>query len=134
MIVRCPCLLGESYDDCCGRYHRGEAKAPTAERLMRSRFSAFALSDIDYLSRTWHPSTRPAELHLDPGRRWTSLEILAASGGGLFDTTGTVEFRAHYVENGRPGSHLENSRFVRVDGDWLYVDALATPGTRLPRL
>ncbi|AOW94355.1 hypothetical protein BFN03_03110 [Rhodococcus sp. WMMA185] len=121
-MVRCPCQLGESYDNCCGRYHRGEAKAPTAERLMRSRFSAFALLDVAYLSRTWHPSTRPANLELDPGRRWTRLDILGTCAGGLFDTTGTVEFRAHYEENGRRGSQRENSRFVRENGDWLYVD------------
>ncbi|MFZ2176709.1 MAG: YchJ family metal-binding protein, partial [Rhodococcus sp. (in: high G+C Gram-positive bacteria)] len=60
MTTRCPCLLGEPYDDCCGRYHRGVTTAPTAERLMRSRFSAFAVLDAEYLLATWHPSTRPA--------------------------------------------------------------------------
>ncbi len=101
---------------------------------MRSRFSAFAVFDATYLSRTWHPNTRPQELDLDPGRRWTLLDIWGASGGGLFDTTGTVEFRAHYVEGGRRESLHENSRFVREDGDWLYVGAIATPHPGLPRL
>ncbi|WP_213577106.1 YchJ family protein [Rhodococcus sp. USK13] len=131
---RCPCLFGEPYDDCCGRFHRGEATAPTAERLMRSRFSAFAVLDADYLLATWHPSTRPDDLDLDPAQRWTRLDILGSSGGGLLDTAGTVEFRAHFVLDGERGSLHENSRFVRVDGRWLYLDARAAPGRRLPRV
>lgn len=101
---------------------------------MRSRFSAFAVMDADYLLATWHPSTRPGSLDLDPDQRWTRLDILGTSDGGLLDTTGTVEFRAHYVLDGRRESLHENSRFVRVDGDWLYLDAIATPRPGLPRL
>ena len=62
----CPCLSGEQYADCCGRFHAGEAEAPTAEQLMRSRYSAFVVLDAGYLLRTWHPETRPASLELDP--------------------------------------------------------------------
>jgi len=63
---------------------------------MRSRYSAFAIGEPDYLVRTWHSTTRPAEVRLDPAQRWTRLDILSVDGGGLFDNTGTVEFRAHY--------------------------------------
>ena len=61
----CPCGLGDDYDSCCGRLHAG-APAPTAESLMRSRYSAFAVGDAGYLLRTWHPSGRPQALTLDP--------------------------------------------------------------------
>jgi SEC-C motif-containing protein len=88
---------------------------------MRSRFSAFAVGDPAYLRRTWHPSTRPPLLRLDPGQHWKRLEILARSGGGLFDADGTVEFRAHFTAGGRPGTLHETSRFVRDGGEWLYV-------------
>jgi SEC-C motif-containing protein len=91
---------------------------------MRSRFSAFALRDTDYLLRSWHSSTRPALLRLDPGQQWTRLDIVDTDRGGLFDTTGVVEFRAHYREAGRPGTLDERSRFVREDGRWVYLDAL----------
>ncbi|WP_128428006.1 YchJ family protein [Streptomyces cyaneus] len=114
----CPCGLPKAYDDCCGRYHSGTAAAPTAEALMRSRYSAFVKGDEAYLLRTWHPRTRPPRLDLDPGMRWTGLEILAAGDGTAFHTTGTVEFRASY----RGGSLHELSRFERVDGAWVYVD------------
>ncbi|MEV0392250.1 YchJ family protein [Polymorphospora rubra] len=120
--LTCPCGSGQAYGDCCGRLHRGDTAAATAEQLMRSRFSAFAVGDTAYLLRTWHPTTRPARLTLDPGQRWTRLEILATDRGGLFDTTGGVEFRAHYRESGRPGALHEHSRFVREDGQWVYLD------------
>ena len=88
---------------------------------MRSRYSAFALGDEDYLLATWHPSTRPAALDLDPDQRWTHLEILSHADGTLFQTTGTVEFRAHYRRQGHRDVLHENSRFVREDGAWFYV-------------
>ncbi|SCL31210.1 SEC-C motif-containing protein [Micromonospora rhizosphaerae] len=120
----CPCGSGLPYAQCCGPLHRGESTAATAEALMRSRFSAFAVGDADYLLRSWHSSTRPARLRLDPGQRWTGLEILGTDRGGLFDTAGTVRFRAHYREAGRPGVQEEHSRFVREDGRWVYLDAV----------
>jgi SEC-C motif-containing protein len=121
--VRCPCLSGETYDECCGPLHRGEAEAPTAERLMRSRFSAFALGDADYLLRTWHPSTRPATLALDAGLRWYRLDILRTERGGPFDRDGIVSFRAHY-KGTDVGVQEEASSFVREGRTWFYVAAV----------
>jgi SEC-C motif domain protein len=120
----CPCGLPASYDDCCGRFHRGDAAAPTAERLMRSRFSAFAVGDEGHLLRSWHPSTRPPRVDLGAGLRWERLEVLGTTGGGFLDTEGTVLFRAHYTRRGRPGHLEENSRFVVHDGAWVYVGPL----------
>ncbi|MFD0384940.1 YchJ family protein [Streptomyces stramineus] len=92
---------------------------------MRSRFCAFAVHDAAYLLRTWHPSTRPDELDFDPGQRWTRLEILGTTQGTPFHQEGTVEFRAHYSVRGHSDAQQENSRFVRVDGHWVYLDAIA---------
>ena len=116
----CPCGLGNDYDSCCGRLHGGAA-APTAESLMRSRYSAFAVGDAGYLLRTWHPSSRPRELTLDPARQWNRLAVLETRDGGLFDATGTVRFRAIYVQDGRRGVLDETSRFVRQNGLWTYI-------------
>ena len=124
MTRACPCGSGRPYDGCCGPLHRAEAVAPTAEALMRSRFSAFAVADEAYLLRTWHPTTRPPRLALDPSQRWTRLEVLDTSRGGLLDAAGTVEFRAHYRYGGQAGALREISRFVREDGQWYYVDGL----------
>lgn len=126
-MTRCPCLSGLTYDDCCGRLHSGAAAAQSAEQLMRSRFSAFAVGDPDYLLASWHPSTRPAELELDAERRWYRLDIIATSGGTPFETTGVVEFEAYYRSPEGAGSQHEVSRFVRENGSWLYVDGTRSP-------
>ncbi|MDT0544935.1 MULTISPECIES: YchJ family metal-binding protein [Streptomyces] len=118
----CPCGLPAAYDDCCGRLHRGQARAATPEQLMRSRYSAFVRQDEAYLLRSWHPDTRPPRVDFDPALRWRGLDVLATTEGSAFHTTGTVEFRAHYTERGHAGELHENSRFVRHDGEWVYVD------------
>ncbi|GGO66826.1 YchJ family protein [Nonomuraea cavernae] len=117
----CPCGLPAPYSGCCGRLHRGEGAATTAEQLMRSRFSAFGVGDEAYLLRTWHPDVRPPRVGFDKGLRWVSLEILETTGGTVFHGEGTVRFRAHFVERGRPGQLEEHSRFVRLDGRWVYA-------------
>ena len=112
-MSRCPCGLPAGYDDCCGRYHSG-VPAPTPESLMRSRYSAFAVGDDAYLLRTWHPTTRPADV--ETGTGWLRLEVLDSS-GGLLDAQGEVHFRAHHVD----GVIEERSRFVRDSGRWVYL-------------
>lgn len=133
--ARCPCLSGETYGACCGRFHVGLAAgpgaagpdgvtAPTAEALMRSRYAAFVVGDADYLLATWHPSTRPADLDLDDDVTWRRLDVVATSAGGPLDRTGVVEFVAHFrsTETRERGSLHEVSSFVREDGRWYYVD------------
>ena len=77
--------------------------------------------DADYPLRTWHPSGRPRTLSLDPALRWTRLAVLETRDGGLFDATGTVQFRAMYVRQGQRGVLAETSRFVRQDRHWTYL-------------
>ena len=125
--MRCPCGTGMPYDACCGPFHTGSTAAPTAEKLMRSRYSAFALGDAEYLLRTWHSSTRPPSLRLDSSRRWLGLTIDATDGGGLLHKTGTVEFTASYQDGAFRGDQHENSRFVREHGRWSYLDGVALP-------
>jgi SEC-C motif-containing protein len=90
---------------------------------MRARYSSFVRGDRDFLLKTWHSSTRPATLTLDGDRRWTGLQVLGHERGGLLDAEGTVDFRASYRQDGRTGEQRENSRFVRADGRWRYLDA-----------
>jgi len=102
---------------------------------MRSRYSAFAVLDAEYLLATWHPRTRPEELELDEDIRWMRLDITGTEAGGPFDTEGTVAFRAHFrapADDGgaAPSSRTvrgvqeEVSRFLREDGRWFYLDAV----------
>ncbi|MDQ8046052.1 MAG: YchJ family metal-binding protein [Solirubrobacteraceae bacterium] len=123
---RCPCGSGQTYGECCGPLHRGRASgsptAPTAERLMRSRYSAFAVGDGDYLDATWHRSTRE-DLQADEVLEWRRLDVLHATAGGPDDDTGTVRFVAHYWDPsiGEFGEVAELSAFVRERGQWFYT-------------
>lgn len=120
----CPCGSGEYLDRCCGRLHRGAAQALTAEELMRSRYAAFAIGEVDHLLRTWHPRTRPDRLELDPAQRWTGLEITEVVAGGPGESTGVVAFVARYEVAGRAGALVERSAFERRAGRWFYVDGV----------
>jgi len=92
---------------------------------MRSRFSAFALGLDAYLLASWHPTTRPSTLELDPGTVWRKLQIVDTVEGGPADETGIVEFRASYRDaDGTAGVLHERSRFARVDGRWTYRDGV----------
>jgi SEC-C motif-containing protein len=119
----CPCGSGAAYPDCCGRWHDGPeaGQQPTAEALMRSRYSAFVLDRRDVLLSTWHARTRPAELEAPPpGLRWLGLTVKAHR--VLDDTHATVHFVARSKLGGRAHRLEETSRFVREGGRWFYVD------------
>jgi SEC-C motif-containing protein len=112
----CPCGTGATYDACCGRLHRGAAQAETPEELMRSRYAAYAVGDLDYVFRTWHPRTRPDDdLTPDPALTWTGLRIVGTG-------PDWVEFVASYERSGVVGALREHSRFERRGGRWVYVD------------
>lgn len=125
----CPCG-GRSYGLCCGPLHWGERRADTAEQLMRSRYSAFARGEVDYLIATHlQPGLSESERRLALGHacrqtRWLGLTIISVSGGGPSDLEGTVWFEARY----RGGVLKETSLFARkgecLKGPWLYVRSL----------
>jgi SEC-C motif domain protein len=122
----CPCGTGATYGGCCEPLHRGERQADTPEQLMRSRYTAFAVGDADYLWRTWHPRTRPTVVDVDPSLRWTGLEIIEAAGD-------EVEFVATYrgrdqrtgrAREEQSGFVRERSRFAVRARRWFYLDGV----------
>lgn len=117
----CPCGSGEPYAACCRPLHEGRP-ALTAEQLMRSRYAAYAVGDLDHVFRTWHPRTRPSDLEPSPGLVWRGLEIVRVADGGPDDTAGLVEFRARFGSPEGDGVLHETSRFERRGGRWVYVD------------
>ena len=126
MTPNCPCRTAADalpYAACCARYHTGplHLRAPTAEALMRSRYSAFVLDIADYLLATWHPSTRPARIEPNPtGLKWLGLELRHHA---LQDADhATVEFVARSKLAGRAQRLHETSRFEREGGRWFYLD------------
>jgi hypothetical protein len=119
----CPCCSGLGFSDCCQPLLLGVRRAATAEALMRSRYSAFVVGDSGYLRDSWHPEYAPAEIELGDVR-WVGLQILGKSGGGPLDSSGTVSFAARYEVGGQRLVLREDSRFLRLAGAWVYVDAV----------
>ncbi len=125
----CPCTSKKPYDRCCGPFHSGTASPETAEQLMRSRFSAYALAKVDYLI-----STRPKAKQVDEDREelalycksvsCVGLKIVGKEMGGKGDDTGVVTFHASLQTNGRRSLHIETSSFAREQGKWVYVDGV----------
>ncbi|MGV9710109.1 YchJ family protein [Gordonia sp. NPDC003424] len=124
---RCPCGSGLDFAECCGPILRGDRKAGTAEALMRSRFTAFAVDNRDHLLASWHPRTRPRNLVLDHAMQWIDLDIESTTGGTPFDSTGEVTFAANYRINEVRGTLHERSRFEKYEGSWVYVDGVVVP-------
>lgn len=116
----CPCSSGAALDACCGRYLGTGLLAPDAERLMRSRYTAFVRGDAAHLLATWHASTRPASLTLEAGVKWLGLEVKRYA--RIDDEHAEVEFVARSRVHGRGQRLHERSRFVRETGHWLYLD------------
>ena len=117
---KCPCGTEKAFTQCCGIYISGEEMAPTAEALMRSRYTAYTLNDEAYLRATWDERTCPKEkiIHGEP-TKWLGLEVKQHI---TQDDEATVEFIARYKITGKAHRLHETSRFVKFDGQWFYVD------------
>jgi SEC-C motif-containing protein len=119
--------LGESTEKCCGRYIDGRELPPTAEALMRSRYTAYVLEKIDYIVESHNPATR-SEVDPDGARNWSraaewhGLEISATEAGGDSDEEGVVEFVARYEMDGRMIHHRERATFQKINKRWFYLD------------
>jgi len=130
-MSNCPCGSNQDYDVCCAPFHNGEA-APTAEKLMRSRYSAFEKNKMDYLSETLTEASRK-DYDAEETAQWASqaiwkkLEIVKTEAGQENDDAGLVEFKAHFKMGGQQQIHHEISRFAKVDGRWYYVDGEMNP-------
>ena len=129
--MTCPCKSSKNYTDCCGIAHSNIKDVKNAEQLMRSRYSAFALGDSNYLHISHHPSTRPnskrereANIKWAKSVVWSNLQILDTLAGQDTDSNGIVEFKAFYIENGQMQVIHERSTFEKVAGIWLYKDAI----------
>ena len=116
----CPCCSGKLYEECCELFHSKKEFPKTAEELMRSRFSAFAIPNGDYLWETTLPNKRKfhhkTELeNWGKENTWTKLEIIQSS-------EKEVEFKAYFTDKfGKENIHHERSTFKKVDKKWYYV-------------
>lgn len=123
----CLCGSDKSFEKCCEPFIDGKADAPTAEALMRARYSAFVCNDIDFIMSTHHPDTihEVSRDELDAWSEqsdWEGLSILATEDGTEKDEKGRVEFVALYETNGKAQKHHELSDFEKIDGKWFFKD------------
>lgn len=123
----CPCGSAKSLADCCQIYLEGKSKAPTAESLMRSRYTAYVLVAVDYLWETWSADQRIRSSKQDiqdwaNSCEWLGLKILATDQGQPQDTEGVVSFVALYRQNGELHEHREVSVFKKTLGNWYYFN------------
>ncbi|GAA1392275.1 YchJ family protein [Luteococcus peritonei] len=122
----CPCGSGALLADCCGPLLDGHPAA-TAEALMRSRYTAFALAGrhpqaANHLFRSWHPAHRPEDVAPDPSQHWEGLSVTEVVDGGPEDQAGEVSYRARWRAGSTRGVLSERSFFVRRAGRWVYLD------------
>lgn len=125
--MNCPCHSGKSYESCCASFHRGKEPSSALE-LMRSRYSAYALSLVDYILKTTHPShsdckkaraKRIKEIEaFCKNTQFANLTILEVCERGNW---AQVTFKAHLFQNHKDVSFQEKSSFEKVDGRWLYL-------------
>jgi len=133
-MKNCPCGSGREYSDCCEPYISGTAKPPTAEALMRSRYSAYAEHEIDYIINT---CVKRGKEDIDPKStrdwseqsKWLGLKIISAEKGSPADSEGTVVFEAVYERDGLKDTHHETAKFVKENDEWRYSEGHITPRT-----
>ena len=124
--MNCHCGNNKTYQECCEVFHLNNGKTETAEQLMRSRYSAFALANGDYLMATHHKSTRPikekkAIVKWAKSVQWIRLEVLETLKGTEDDIKGIVTFNAYFFENGKVDIIHEKSAFLKEDNQWFYL-------------
>jgi SEC-C motif-containing protein len=121
-MMQCPCNPNKKYSDCCQKAHQNINAVTSAEELMRSRYSAFVLANIEYLQKSHHSTTRPSKREKKEIEKWTKsvnwlkLEVLNT-------TRDTVEFKAFFMENGAINVIHENSKFCKENNHWVYLGA-----------
>lgn len=125
----CPCGSSLAYSACCEPIISGKKDATTAQELMRSRYTAFTHANIDYLMRSHSVKTRPTKERKGIEKwaksvNWIGLTIVQTQAGEVSDEIGYVEFKALYIENGKPQQIHEKSLFQRENGKWVYVSGV----------
>jgi SEC-C motif-containing protein len=126
-MSKCPCGTNVEFSVCCEPFLQGKAKPPTAEKLMRARYCAFTLADIDFIEKSTDPSSietfdRDGTLEWAKNSTWLGLEIVSTKDGGEKDSTGMVEFIAKFKYEDIDRVHHERSDFKKRDGQWFFLD------------
>jgi len=134
-MKNCPCGSGRLYTDCCLQYISGRKKAPTAEALMRARYSAYAEHEIDFIINTYaghnkHEIDYEGTREQSEKSNWLGLKIITVEKGGINDSDGMVEFEALYFRDGLINIHHEKALFKKEESNegsqWIYQEGRIT--------
>ncbi|MFP5458703.1 MAG: YchJ family protein [Bacteriovoracia bacterium] len=143
--MTCPCRALDTqpvaYENCCGPLHSGKTKAATPEALMRARYSAYAKNTIPFIAAT-QTQELGEEFNADDAAKWAEsaewkgMKVISTKKGGPQDTTGIVEFEAHYMDkaSGKDLVHKETSLFTKVDGQWKFKEGIIAGAQPIKRL
>jgi SEC-C motif domain protein len=123
----CPCGSNVFYVKCCKPFHDEAALPDNAQTLMRSRYCAYAIGNVDYIMKTTHPENSE---YSEDTPKWKE-ELKQFSGITHFDGLRILEFidgaDKAYVsfnvslrQNGEDASFTEKSTFVKENGKWYY--------------
>jgi SEC-C motif-containing protein len=131
--MTCPCGKGESLETCCGPLIAGKALPETAEALMRSRYTAYATGNVDYILSSHDPATvgevdRNNTEAWSKSAEWLGLEITKTEAGEAADQEGVVEFVARYKIRGVAIDHRERAIFKKHGPRWVFVDGVELKG------
>lgn len=128
----CLCGSNNAYLVCCLPFHNNEQLPLTAEQLMRSRYTGYAMRNEAYLLDTWDAGTRPNEIdYSKEDVVWTKLEIVKIKKGKEKDNKGVVEFKAYYTADSEEYVLNEISRFKKSAGRWTYMDGVIKSTSKL---
>lgn len=124
--MSCPCG-GKSFEVCCGPFVSGEKLPETAEQLMRSRYTAYATGNIEYIKSTTAPADQKdfdteAAKNWAVDSDWKGFDLISKDKGEATDEEGIIEFVARYKINDKVESHHEVSSFKKIDGRWFFMD------------
>jgi SEC-C motif-containing protein len=123
----CPCGSGTALADCCDRYITGKAAPPTAEALMRARYTSYATRRVEFVERTHAAESRKdfdraAAEKWAKDSEWKGLQIVSVTKGGPGDSEGVVRFVAVFGQGGKDYRHEEFAQFRKEGGAWMFVD------------
>lgn len=125
----CYCGSGTAYSDCCEPVIGGVQTAVSAEQLMRARYSAYVVAQMDFVFETTHPDHREGYDHAGTKEwaetsEWLGLEIIGTKKGSQADNDGEVEFIARFNEKNELREHHENAQFIKSDGQWYFTEGV----------
>ncbi|MFK7740657.1 MAG: YchJ family protein [Planctomycetota bacterium] len=137
--MNCPCTSGKTFAECCEPVIKQQRQAETAEELMRSRYTAYALCEVDWIIESQSPDGRA---HVDRNAteqwskraEWHRMEVVQLEKGGKDDTEGFVDFKAYYTLAGEEITHHEVASFRKEDGRWYFVDGVEVKPRPFKRL